>query len=525
MRENYGAELPGFGPSFARRANPGERVGVIDIGSNSVRLVVFEGATRAPAYFFNEKVLCGLGAGLQETGRLDPEGKLRALRTIKRFVMLAEGMNVGTLDAVATAAMRDAEDGPEFRDQIQQELGLPIRIASGEDEARLAAQGVLLGSPSADGLVADLGGASLEFCRISDGQTGEGATTPLGPLRLMRSGLEGGDLNKHIDKLIAASPPVAGGIGKKLYVVGGSWRAMARAHMNRTDYPLTVLHGYTLTLDEAREAADWAAERTPEELGEFLDASSSRLAVTPLGARVMSRLLRIAKPDKVFFSAFGLREGVLFENLPTPLLALDPLLHACEVIERRLSRFPGFGEELHEWVKPVFANESARDRRCVHAACILADVVWRTHPDYRPLACFELLTRGNIAGVSHVDRVFIGVVLMLRYKGGAAAARDLAAAGLLSLERLELAKAVGKTVRLGAMLAGPTIGALRDVSIERTDEKIVLTLPGDRAGLSGEAVEKRLGSAAGNLGLEPELRIDHSRSEAFWLDDLLSAES
>ena len=191
MRESGGADLRGFGPSFARRAHPGERVGVIDIGSNSVRLVVFEGATRAPAYFFNEKVLCGRGAGLEETGRLDPDGKLRALRSIKRFVMLAEGMHVGTLDAVATAAMRDAEDGPAFRDEIQRETGLPIRIASGEDEARLAAQGVLLGSPTAKGLVADLGGASLEFCCVGDGRTGAGATTPLGPLRLMKSGLDG----------------------------------------------------------------------------------------------------------------------------------------------------------------------------------------------------------------------------------------------------------------------------------------------------------------------------------------------
>jgi len=515
-----GSELPGFGPSFARRAHPGERVGVVDIGSNSVRMVIFEGATRAPAYFFNEKVLCGLGAGLQETGRLDPNGKMRALLAIKRFVMLAEAMHVGTLDAVATAALRDAEDGREFKDQIQREIGVPIRIASGEDEARLAAQGVLLGSPTAEGVVADLGGASLEFCEVADGRTGRGATTPLGPLRLAKSGLEGKALDAHIDRIIEASPPIADGKGRKLYVVGGSWRAMARAHMKRTNYPLNVLHGYTLSLEEAMEAADWAASRTPQELGEKLEASTSRLAVTPLGARVMSRLLRVMKPNLMFVSAFGLREGVLYENLPTPLLALDPLLHACEVIEQRRSRFPGFGEELHEWVKPIIADESERDRRCIHAVCVLADVVWRTHPDYRPLACFELVTRGNIAGVSHVDRVFVGTMLMYRYKGGAAAARDLAAVELLPKERQELAKAIGKVIRLGAMLAGPTVGALRDVGIAREGGKLVLSLPADRANLSGEVVEKRLASAASALGLESEIRIDQSRGEAFWLDDL-----
>ncbi len=522
MHEGEDAELPGFGPSFARRANPGERVGVIDIGSNSVRLVIFEGATRAPAYFYNEKVACGLGAGLQETGRLDPEGKLRAMNALKRFVMLAEAMHVGTLDAVATAAVRDAEDGPEFRNELERETGLPIRVASGEDEARLAAQGVVLGSPNANGVVADMGGASLEFCPVTEGVIGRGATTPLGPLRLSKTGLEGEKLDAYIDKTLHDCPILAENKGCKLYVVGGSWRAMARANMIRAGYPLNVLHGYTLQADEARKAADWTSEQKPSDLRDYLDSSMSRLSVTPLASRVLSRIVRIIEPDRIFVSAFGLREGVLYENLPTPLLALDPLIHASEVIEQRRSRFPGFGEELHEWLKPILKRASEDDRRCIHAACMLSDVVWRTHPDYRPNSCLELVTRANLAGVTHVERVFIGLALMYRYKGGRAAAKALAAVDLLPKERQELAVAVGRALRLGAMIAGPTVGSLRDVKLEQTGDQLILTLPGGREDLKGEVLQKRLNSVAGALGLEAEIRTDRSKGESFWLDDLTS---
>lgn len=520
MWEADGADLPGFGASFARRANPGERIGVVDIGSNSVRLVIFEGVTRAPAYFYNEKVLCGLGSGLQETGRLDPEGKRRALNALKRFVTLAVSMHVGTLDAVATAAMRDAEDGPEFKLELEHETGLPIRVASGADEARLAAQGVVLGSPSANGVVADLGGASLEFCPVDHGKIGVGGTTALGPLRLLKSGLEGKALNAHIDDVLNGCEQVHDSVGRKLYLVGGSWRALARVHMRRTGYPLNVLHGYTLTSDEAIEIAEWAAEQSPSTLKQFTDSSSSRLAVTPLSARVLARMGRIIRPSRCFISAFGLREGVLFENLPTPLLALDPLLHACEVIEERRSRFPGFGAELFEWLKPILTDQLEGDQRCAHAACILADAVWRTHPDYRAQSCFELVTRGNLTGVTHEERIFIGVALMYRYKGASGAAKSIDAAGLISKERFAAARAVGRAIRLGAMLAGPTPGAFQGSSLERTDEKIILNIPFDRRSLAGEVTDKRLSAVANALGLEPETKIDIEQGSNYWLDDL-----
>ncbi|MFT6775745.1 MAG: exopolyphosphatase/guanosine-5'-triphosphate,3'-diphosphate pyrophosphatase, partial [Paracoccaceae bacterium] len=262
-------------------ANPrsGKRVGVVDVGSNSVRLVVFEALSRSPAYFFNEKVLCGLGADLQRTGALSPDGRRRALAAIRRFTALARKMEVDELDGIATAAMRDASDGPEFRDLIEAETGLRLRVASGEDEARLAAQGVLLGWPDADGLVADLGGASLELVRVGGGRVlGPGRTYPLGPLRLAQLSPE--EVDAEITRALAESPELIGGPGGRLFLVGGAWRAFAKIHMSRINYSLQVLHEFSQTGDEMLAAARAIALCDPVALAQEVSASSARLAVT-----------------------------------------------------------------------------------------------------------------------------------------------------------------------------------------------------------------------------------------------------
>src|SRR5690606_16851739 len=159
------------------------RIGVIDVGSNSVRLVVFDGIARSPAYFYNEKILCGLGAQLGATGRLDPDGRARALAALHRFAALAKRMNLSGMIAVATAAVRVAEDGPEFCDQVEEETGLQLQVISGSEEARLSTRGVPLGRPVAGGLVCHSGGSSMELARVAGGERGDAATARLGSLK------------------------------------------------------------------------------------------------------------------------------------------------------------------------------------------------------------------------------------------------------------------------------------------------------------------------------------------------------
>lgn len=491
----------------ARSLAAAARIGVVDVGSNSVRLVVFEGETRSPAYFYNEKVLCGLGADLAETGRLSVEGRARALIAIRRFVSLGSRMGLSMLDGVATAAVRDAEDGAEFVEDVARETGLRLSVASGEDEARLAAQGVLLGWPDAQGLVADLGGVSLELARIASGATGVGQSLPLGPLRLQRSGLTARGLDYLIDETLEEAKRLFVERPKRLFLVGGSWRALAKIHMARTKYPLDVLHEYELPAAEMLRAARWVAAKLPEVLGETVSVSSARLAVTPLGARVLTRLIRAVKPESVAISAFGLREGLYYEHISPRIRSEDPLLSACRSLEQSQARFPGFGSELRVWLAPLVAAASPSRIRLIEAACLLNDVSWNSHPDYREQSCFETVYRANISGVGHRERAFIGAILLYRYKSAKKRPREAPALSILSPEDREEARMIGHAIRLGAMISGSAPGVLTDCKLALSDEVVTLTLGPAVAELSGEVMQKRLASLASTLGrdfrLEP----------------------
>jgi exopolyphosphatase/guanosine-5'-triphosphate,3'-diphosphate pyrophosphatase len=479
---------------------PGERIAVIDVGSNSVRLVVFEGAERAPDYFFNEKVSCGLGAKIASTGRLDPEGRARALEVLARFAALLERIGVTSVDAVATAAVRDAADGPAFCDEVAARTDLRLRVIAGEEEARLSARGVLLAEPETEGLVVDMGGASLEIATVAEGSVGPRVTLDLGPQRL--AGLQGAALLKAIDaeyaRALKALPRVQG----TLTLVGGAWRAFAKIHMHRTGHPLQVLHGYRVDPEAAAEGATWVARQSVEALRAIPGVSSGRAANAPTAGLVLSRLIAAFQPEAVVISAFGLREGLYVEQLLPGLLARDPLLDAAERLEARQARFPGLGAELETFVAPVTAGWSAEERRLAAAACRLNDVNWRAHPDYRALSCFETVTRANITGLDHMGRVFIGFALMNRYGGGRHSADVAEALSLLSPDAKAKAKALGRVLRLGAMIAASAPGVLAGAALDIGKTGVELHLDPSLATLSGFAVEKRLAALASALGRE-----------------------
>lgn len=483
-----------------------ELLGVLDIGSNSIRLVVFESGVRSPDYFFNEKTICGLGRALGRTGRLDEEGKTRALAALKRFTALAERIGVRDMVAIGTAALRDAEDGPAFRDRIEEETGLNVRVASGAEEAHLAAEGVLLGWPAAEGVVADLGGSSLELASVRAGEVGEATSAPAGHLRLIEP--DGAETRAALDALSAAAKPFAAVLSKgsdgRLILVGGAWRALAKARMDRANYPFHVLQGYEMTPKEALEIVDWAISSDEGEIKKTASVSSSRVASLVAGARALRRLLKDLSPGRVAVSAFGVREGVAHERMSEALRQEEPLMSAAARSERRNARCPGFGSELFEWMRPVLDGMLAERLRLAEAACLMHDVNWRTHPDYRAAACFGTVTRGNLGGVGHSGRLFIGAALLHRYKGSGDA---LAADAVLRLadDARRDAEIVGRAARLGAMVSASTIGTLGKCRLKRGESALTLTFAPDIADLAGERVERRLVALAEAIGLEARM--------------------
>jgi len=490
--EFFGGQPPSFAPPDVRS----DRIGVIDVGSNSVRLVVFDGQSRSPATSFNEKVMCGLGARLQETGKLDPDGKARALRALTRFGALASGLGVGALAAIATAAVREAEDGPAFCAEVEDKTGIRLMVASGEDEARLAAKGVAFGNPGATGVVVDLGGGSLEFCRIEGGQPGQGLSTPLGPLRLQAAEARGANVDAEISRYLdtlAESYRLDGG---RLYLVGGAWRALARAQMVRTDYPLRVLHEYRLDAADALALADWARGSNEATLAAMPGVPSGRAKSIPYAGQLLGQLVRVLRPGELQVSAFGLREGVCLDNLSSTLRRADPLLSACREQEGRRARAPGFGDELADWVVAGFQPAEAEEARLMRAAALLADVNWRTHPDYRTQGCWETVTRSALTDLGHEGRAFLGAALVMRHRSSRKAVDGTDVLSLLSPETRERAVRLGLALRLGSAIAGAAPGVLSETRLEITDARVVLKLGGRAAALAGEEVDKRLASLA-----------------------------
>lgn len=484
-----------------------QQVGVIDVGSNSVRLVVFDGAARSPAYFFNEKVLCGLGRGFVESGRLNPDGRDRARATIKRFALLAQGMRMSNLTMVATAAMREAEDGAEFRAQIEHDTGLRMRVIDGAEEARLSAQGVLTGWPDARGLVCDIGGSSMELAVIGDGKVHSTVTSPLGPFRLQQvpGGKKG--LRKHVDGILKALRAQVGNHHDALYLVGGSWRAIARLDMERRGYPLKVLHEYEMTTKSIRKTLDWIDENSVAELRARTGISNDRMSLVPLASKVLRQLVHVFGPKRIFVSSYGIREGILYEQMPAALRSRDPLIEACSFMEKSSARIPGFGAQLYAFLRPLFRSRSPARRRLIRAACLLHDVNWRAHPDYRADACFDTATRANLGSLDHAGRVFLGIALMYRYKTGGLRPRIREVAELLTEAELEDAKTIGRALRFGAMLTMDHLNRAGELRYFPKKAEIELVLSRPMAGLYTEVAEQRFRALATQLRATPKVRV------------------
>lgn len=482
-----------------------ERVGVVDVGSNSIRMVVFDGAARSPAYFYNEKVMAGLGQGLSETNRLNPKGRDRALVALRRFAALAVDMGVSPLTCVATAAVREAEDGPEFRLQVEEETGLKLHVIDGQEEARLSAQGVLLGWPEANGLVCDIGGNSMELAEVADGKIGRRVTSPLGPFRLQQ--VKGGrkTLITHIRTVMKGLLDEIGLGHERIYLVGGSWRAIARLDMERRAYPMTVLHEYRMTPKSVFETCDWIAQNDLTAMRARTGTSEARLALVPLAALVLRELVESFQPQEIDVSSYGIREGLLYEQMPEKLRRRDPLLEACRHAERTMARMPGSGKKLFHFLMPLFLDATPAQVRMVKAACLLHDTTWRAHPDYRAEVCFDNATRANLGGLSHSERVFLGLALLHRYKSARTGSRLENVFALLTEAEIASAEVLGKAMRFGAMFSFRSLEDAGELALDRLSGTLRLTLKHLGADLFGEVAEARFASLASALNVAPEV--------------------
>lgn len=486
-----------------------DRCGIVDLGSNSVRLVVFEGRGRNPQSIFNEKAVLGLGRGLQTTGMLNEQAVEQALTVMMRYHAIACAMGADPLEVLATAAVRDASNGAAFIEALKSRMpGVPITILSGEGEAAMSADGVLLGFPAADGILGDVGGGSLELVELAAGQARRSVSLGLGTIRLCDRAE--GDMARAraiTEAELATVPWLVEGAGRDLFLVGGAWRALARIHIAQTAYPLQIVHHYALKRDEARDLCGVIMAATKRTLERMPGAPAKRVTDLPFAAIALRRLLRATGAKRVVFSANGLREGWYARLLSPEARAEEPMLAAAHYLGHRLGRDPRLPEALFAWTAPLFDEESPPAALLRRAACWISDSGSHDHPDYRAEQAFWRVLRQPGVGLDHHARAFLALTVALRYEAASDAPFLATSRVLLDVGAVRRAEVLGAALRLAFTLSGGTPELLAGTRLVRRNGRLALRLVEGSGVFAGESVMRRVEALAATLGLEAAVEI------------------
>lgn len=481
--------------------------GVIDIGSNSVRLVGYSGSARTPLPIYNERAFCRLGESVSASGKIEGPQRDLAFDTFRRFRAIAEQLGIQDIAAFATAAVREASNGDAFIAEAEALLGHKIRILTGEEEAVLSADGVMLGVLDADGIVADLGGGSLELALVTDNEVHQWASLPLGVLALDEASQgDGAKMRALIETALDRLDWLSEARDRTIYIVGGTWRALAKMHMEKTSYPLEVLHQYKTS---SYEIARFCRQISEGSLDLSMAASNRRDAL-PAAAMVLEKLMQVVKPAHITVSANAVREGVLYAELKTKYRRLDPLLLACEEMAERLCKSAAYGHELAVWTDALYKHAAAdmfshaELNRLRQAGCLISDLAWASHPSFRAEAVSRAVLTAPFVGISHKGRVFLARALSFRHE----VKQGKPEYGPLTLSPQDdgLAQAFGLALRLAHSLSASLPGALPQSRLKAGRRKLTLTLSPEQAMLNGPIIEKRLRAVAQAMQLEPVLK-------------------
>jgi exopolyphosphatase/guanosine-5'-triphosphate,3'-diphosphate pyrophosphatase len=498
---------------FPGRVPPAERFAVVDIGSNSVRLVVFEKVSRSPLVQFNEKALCGLGRAVRSTGRLADDSVAKALASIARFRILCAEMNVKQARVVATAAARDAQNGPDFLARVQDLMGVKPELLSGEREAELSALGVVCGLHEPDGVAGDLGGGSLELVSLKREKIGEGTSLKLGGLALMDEA--GGSLKKAekiVRETLESCPVMRLVKGRPFYAVGGTFRALARLHIGQRAYPLQVMHGYVIPVRDAVEFVKLVERVNADTLDSIAAVNVARRPLLAYGALVLDEIIRIGKPKEVVISATGVREGLVYEHLTDTERRADPLIVAASEMNEARARDPAHAADLISWSDEFFAtlpfDETPGEARLRHAACLLSDIGWSAHPDYRGEQSLNTVAHAPLFGVDHPSRAYLALAVYFRHAGFSSDARSTPSIRELASARgLDRARVLGAAFRVASLISAGMSGVLGRTPLVLEGGRLVLTLPAVLGSLAGERLMSRMKTLGRLLGREPLFRV------------------
>ena len=476
----------------AVEAVPAARAGVIDIGSNSIRLVIFDGLGRAPLPVINHKAVIGLGVDVERHGWFGEEAFRRGIEAVDILVRLADSVPCADLALYATAAVRQAANGSHFCRAVEARTGRAVTVLTGTGEARLSAAGVISALPGLSAVIGDLGGGSLELIAVEDGTVMEQATRDIGPLRLKeRWGEDPAHASAAIREAVCTVTWLEAWKHRDFHAVGGSWRAIARLHMTQHHYPLTIVHGYTMAPAEARTFTGMLEKLSDETTSRIRGISRRRAAILPWGAMVLDHLMDVLEPRNVVFSAQGLREGHHFRMLDATTRKSDPLIAACHQLALWHRRFADCSAALERWVAPVIRHRGHADPRLVRAACILADTGWREHPEYRARRSLSRVLHMPWSVLDHQERAWLALALFVRYGGAETAEEAAPCRRLLKPDTVDGAVLLGRLLRLALVLSAGRGPILDSSPLVTTADGFTLEIPRDAAIASPERIERQ----------------------------------
>jgi len=476
-----------------------QHVAIIDIGSNAARLVIYDSLDEAPFKIHNERIICNLGADLSKTNRISKENFQKGIDALARFSKLIKTMNIKVVRAVATAAIRDADNGREFIEQVRKDYNFNIDILDGDDEARLSAQGVMCNGMGQDGIIGDFGGGSLELIVVENSEVKNKVSMPIGSHRLLSEPNKGAvikKVNAELDKLDFLNDFK----GKSFYALGGSWRSMAKAHIHMISHPIKTLDHYMIEYDKALDFIKLLSKQNPATIEKIIGVQKKRVRDMGVAAIAMLELFKRIEPKNVIFSGTGLREGLLFEQLPENLKTDDLMLASCKKLVTASSRFKDTAvlENLYEWIKPLFASRSKRDLRLIKASCYLSDVSLYEHEEYQAEHALERILVMPFYDISHEERAFLALVQHVRYKGfyrhnykGKAKTEPVARIvnGILNNDDVNLAFAIGMAIHMAYLLTAGELSLLKDSKFVINNGNIKFEIADDSKIMYVESVE------------------------------------
>lgn len=485
-----------------------QNVAVIDIGSNSVRLVIYDSLQRVQIPLFNEKILCGLAEGMEIKGLLSKTGVQQAKASFARFMHLCKLMEISHIFSFATSAVRDASDGKEFVNYLQKTHNVKIDVISGQEEAKYASLGAISTLNNANGIIGDLGGGSLELASVKNKEYKNCDSLPLGPLRVNGDkNLSRSELIEYIDYQLSKTflnqiPPE-----QNFYPIGGAFRTLAKIHMDKKKYPLKVIHNYKASASSFVNTLEVISRMQALEFKKVEGVSSIKRAKhLPYAALISSRIINYAKIKNVIFCAYGVREGILYDKLQKNIKKSDPLICESIKISQRGTQSENYAQTLYQWLLPLFRNIKPEHERLVLAVCYLSDISCFENAGYRGELAYKRVLDSSLVGISHKQRMFMAVALYQRYNYSLKNLNLKKMKSLINEKSLERAQKLGLIIRLARSLSSSCEHVLDKTTINIKSKKLILKIDRQYSNLVGEAQEKRLRQLANFLHVEFEVK-------------------